>query len=213
MRRLAVLALVVTTVVPGAASGRARCALGKHDTVAVETRQAVIARRPNNRSSETYRGCVKSTDRWRVLHVGEFDGYSGSGVAAAALGGRYGAVAVFRGDHYNAGTTYVELVNLRTGHRRSPLVAGHADGDIGGSHFGISELAVSSHATLGWIAQEDHTGVDSAEPKSSVAAHDAAGTRVLDTASFEGLKKIRFRGTTLHWRHDGQPRSAAVGDR
>jgi hypothetical protein len=210
MRRLVLLACLLTCALPGAASARKPCALGKHDKVVVKTSGAVIERRGDG---NTYRGCLKRVDRWRVLHVDQFDGYSGSKVGKAALGGRYAAVSVFTGDHYNAGDTTVEIVNLRTGHRRAALLAGHSDGDLGGAQSAVSELAVSGHGTLGWIAQQYEIGTGDAAPAATVFAHDAGGTRVLDTADFEGMKRLRFSGTTLHWTHDGNPRSAAVGDR
>jgi hypothetical protein len=182
--------------------------------VVTQTKASILARRPNGRGWETYRGCLKSVGRWRTLVAGSYDGYGGVAPGQAALGGRYAAVAVFVGDHYSTGTVSLELVNLRTGHHREPLHAGHTDGDLGPHHYAVTALAVSRFGTLGWVAQEygsNTAAPDLPGPHATVVGHDASGTRVLDSGGADAITAVRFRGATLTWAHDGAAREATLG--
>jgi hypothetical protein len=118
---------------------------------------------------------------------------------------------VFSGDHYNAGTDGIRVVNLRTGHGRPMLWVGHSDGDLGGAEYAITAIAISRYATLGWVAQEYSQNDPTQDPpSSSMVAHDASGTRVLDSGGWDSITEPRFRGATLQWWHDGTPRKATL---
>jgi hypothetical protein len=210
---LATVLIVCAGLPAGASSAQGPCSLGSRDEVVARTSGAVIAARPNHSDESTYRGCLKSVGRWRTLFAGHFDGYGGEDPGQAALGGRYAAVSVFSGDHYNTGSFSIRVVNLRTGHARSPLAVGHTDGDLGPHQYAVTALAVSRYATLGWVAQEssDDPFVEPSSPRSTISGHDSGGTRVLDSGGHDSIAAPRFAGATLHWTHDGEPSQARLG--
>jgi hypothetical protein len=207
------LALLACCVAPSTATARTICGLGDHDEVVARTKTAVITKRPNSHGSDTYRGCLRSVGRWRTLFAGSFDVYSANEPVLGALGGRYAAVSIFRGNHDNSGYVGIRVVNLRTGHRRATLWVGHNDGDFGGRQYAMTAIAISRYATLGWVAQEySHDPMpDPPTPRSSMVAHDANGTRVLDSGGWDSVTEPRFRGAALNWSHDGEPRQATLG--
>jgi hypothetical protein len=207
--RLAALVLI-GVLLPASPAAAKPCKLHARDKVVTATKSAVIARRPNGHLQSTYRGCLKSAGRWRTLVVGRYDGSGGDIPGQAALGGRYAAVAVFSGSHYGSGSTWVQIVNLRTGGRRQALVVHVNDGSVP-TEYGLLALAVSRYATLGWIAADYAVPNPPSGYRETVNAHDAAGTRVLDTAEDVNLGALKFRGPTLHWTHGGEPREASLG--
>jgi hypothetical protein len=204
---------MIAVLLPASAAAAKPCKLHPKDEVVTATKSAVIAQRPNRHGWSTYRGCLRSVGRWRTLFAGHFDGYGGAVPEKAALGGRYAAVSIFRGDHYNTGDVGIRVVNLRTGYRRAVLWVGHADGDLGGRQYYLTALAISRYATLGWVAQErsDDATPDPPSPISSAVAHDADGTRALDSGGYDSIAAPLFRGATLQWTHDGDPRESRLG--
>jgi hypothetical protein len=215
MRRLAVLAFVLALAVPGTAVGRKPCALQEGYRILKQTQAAVAAWRPNSEGAEpfsglTYRACLKSVGRWRTLHRGTWDGHSGHNPAYVALAGRYAAVSIDTGDSDGYDIT-VEVVNLRTGHHRSPLFVTHDD--LARSNLSyLAKLRVSRYATLAWV----HITSDPTYPERSrwqLTVHNAHGTRVLQNGAAHTFHRIRFRGSRLEWLHHRQPFSADLGRR
>jgi hypothetical protein len=213
MRRAALLFALLLCTAPASAAAKP-CRLAKHDQVAVHTRTAVIAHRPNADGGDTYRGCLKGVGRWRTLLVEEDSGYGGVLAEIPAVGGRYAGVLAFEGEHYGSGTYWIDLVNLHTGRHRGEFVLGTADGMSGPHQIGITSLVLSSNATIGWIAADywSDTPEASASSSWSVRGHDASGTRTLDSGeSHWTLANLRFSGPTLQWTHDGELRESRLG--
>jgi hypothetical protein len=210
--RLAAVVLL-TLMLPASAAAAKPCALHAGDHVVTKTKAAIVVRHPNRHNESTYRGCLKSVGRWRTLLAGHFDGYGGEAADKAALGGRYAAVSVFSGDHYNTGTYSIRVVNLRTGHARRNLAVGHTDGDFGPHDYAVTALAVSRYGTLGWVAQENASSpyAAPAAPRSSITGHDSNGSRLLDSGDYDSIGAPEFRGATLHWTYDGEQREARLG--
>jgi hypothetical protein len=205
-------AVLIMLALPAGADAKP-CAPHRQDAVVTRTNAAVVVRRPNRHWESTYRGCLKGVGRWRTLFAGHFDGNGGEAGTHAALGGRYAAVSFFSGDHYNTGTHSIRVVNLRTGHARPDLAVGHTDGDLGPHDYAVTGLAVSRYGTLGWVAQENASSPypDTAAPRSTIAGHDSTGTRLLDSGGYDSIASPAFRGATLHWTRDGEPREAPLG--
>jgi hypothetical protein len=207
--RLAALVLIALAL-PANAEAAKPCALQHQYELVTATKSAVIERRVRHGAS-TYRGCLRRVGRWRTLVNARDDDLSGDLPLKAALGGRYAAVAVFSGDFRGeTGATWVRIVNLRTGHRRSRLTIDVNDG-LGPHRFDLQELALSRYATLAWIA--DGYVVDNPPTgyRETVRGHDASGTRVLDAGENVDMSSLGFRDRAVRWSHDGDPRQAQLG--
>jgi hypothetical protein len=178
----------------------------------LNTRTSVIVHRPNRYDGDTYRGCLKSVGRWRTLLVSEYDGYGGVMPEIPAAAGRYAGVLVFEGEHYGSGRYWIDIVNLHTGRHRGELVLGNSQGMSGPRQLAITSLVISPYATIGWIALEYWDYTATPNPSWTLLAHDASGTRPLDSGeSDKSLADLRFRRATLHWTHDGAPRASTLG--
>src|SRR4051794_3793636 len=203
----AIALLVAVTQAPSTSARRERCALPRGSQLLSKTSHSVVERRIDNRGrlrGWTLKACLESVDRWRTLGVGQVTrDRHGHDLSHAALGGRFAAFDV---DTYHGRgpiTRRIRVVNLRTGHRHAPFLAGRSGGDgDGGPLYAIHFLRVSRYATVAWVG--DEFGVPDEPPKWHMTAHDAAGTRVLESGERGSFKKIRFRGSRLEWRHRGE---------
>src|SRR3954451_17204423 len=109
MRRAALLIALLSCMAPASAGAKA-CRRTAQDEVAMNTRTAVIVKRPNQYDGDTYRGCLKGLGRWRTLLVGEYDGYGGVMPEIPAAAGRYAGVLAFEGEHYGSGRYWIDIV-------------------------------------------------------------------------------------------------------
>jgi hypothetical protein len=215
LRALAAIVLIaLVTQASSTSARRERCALHQGYKLLVKTSHSVIERRMHNRGrlrGWTFRGCLESVDRWRTLGVGQVTrDRHGHDLSHGALGGRFAAFDV---DTYHGRgpiTRRIKVVNLRTGHRHAPFLAGRTGGD-NGPRYALHFLRVSRYATVAWLG--DQFGSQTDPPQWHITAHDAAGTRVLESGKPHSFSKIRFRGSRLEWRHLDRRRSVDLGRR
>lgn len=169
-----------------------------------------------------FMACLETDGHERFLgsngEVQYYKALSTYSVGSFALAGKYAAFASYTSygniDGASSSTANVIVMDLTTG--RAAVTEG-TDADPGTQSAlpqpSVKTIAVTPTGSLAWET-DIHSGPDR---KQAIYAHDASGTRTLDTETIPngapgtvGLANLQITGTTVTWTHDGSPRSATL---
>jgi hypothetical protein len=106
----------------------------------------------------------------------------------------------------DTGSTEVLVRNLRTGKRLSASPAVASPGPE--SFASVDSLVARPDGAAAWIAQASSLG--NHQKNVELRRVDARGQSLLDSGPAIAPRSLRLRGSTLTWRHGGQPRSSTL---
>lgn len=152
-----------------------------------------------------YLGCAFGSPRTVTLGVAIGLSPESTGIGNVIIAGTYAAF-----QNSSGSGDPVEVLDLRTGHRRSTPAGSAAGSDTGGEDvWSVHSLVCSTTGDAAWVA------FDAVRSSPGALVYDLYtfgknGLRLVDPGTGIDQQSLAHAGRTVYWTDDGQPRSTTM---